>query len=264
MLARHERAEGKHMRTILVGILVVLIIGFARCGRCAGLQCVYRSVGEFRFGRIICNRCCYKTRRDCTDGRNTAGRRWYFSRPTHLNQRRIRRSRPPPLADRYTNRADTHRFHRQIHRHRWLCRQPIHRCRRQIRRCLLPANQRQRHQRNLLESSGSFPEFTPGGLIWFEWTIVNSSGNPVPYGCIGAMPQKDGADRPDWFKTSWGGSPETLCHHKGLAPMTISYSTKPAITLRLAISFDDYSVCSNEAAHTIRFPTRFHLPYGNG
>ncbi len=89
-------------------------------------------------------------------------------------------------------------------------------------------------------------QFTPGGLIWFEWTIVNSSGNPVPYGCIGAMPQKDGADRPDWFKTSWGGSPGDAVPPQGFsADDNIVLNETGNYTLRLAISFDDYSVCSN-------------------
>lgn len=89
-------------------------------------------------------------------------------------------------------------------------------------------------------------QFTPGGLIWFEWTIVNSSGAPVPYGCIGAMPQKDGADRPNWFKTSWGGSPGDAVPPQGFsADDNIVLNEAGNYTLRLAISFDDHSVCSN-------------------
>lgn len=88
-------------------------------------------------------------------------------------------------------------------------------------------------------------DFRPGGLIWFEWTIVNSSGFDQPYGCIGAMPQKDGVDRPDLFKTSWGGSPGDAVPPQGFsADDNIVLNEPGSYTLRLAISFDDYSQCS--------------------
>jgi hypothetical protein len=105
-------------------------------------------------------------------------------------------------------------------------------------------------------------QFTPGGLVWFEWTIVNSSGNPVPFGCIGAFPAKDGVDRADWFKASWGGSPGDAVPPQGFsADDHIILNEAGNYTLRLAISFDDYNVCKSGGGtfHTISNSIPFTL-----
>lgn len=79
--------------------------------------------------------------------------------------------------------------------------------------------------------------------VWFEFTIVNSTGAPVPFGALGVMPKKDGTDRLNWYQHSWGGNDDAI-QSGGLSwednirlPETGSY------TLRLVICFDDTNAC---------------------
>jgi hypothetical protein len=105
--------------------------------------------------------------------------------------------------------------------------------------------------------------YSVGGLIWFQFGVGNTSGGDVPYGCIGAMPQKDGVDRPDWFKTSWGGSPGDAVPPQGFtAEDHIILNESGNYTLRLAVSFDPYSTCSNGGGtfHTLSQAIPFTLP----
>lgn len=48
------------------------------------------------------------------------------------------------------------------------------------------------------------------GEIWFEFTISNATGNPVPFDALGVMPRKDGVDRTEWYQNSWGGNDDSI------------------------------------------------------
>jgi hypothetical protein len=87
--------------------------------------------------------------------------------------------------------------------------------------------------------------YSVGGLIWFDFTIVNSTGGDVPYNRLGVMPRKDGGDRGDWFQQSYGGPnaairPDGLTHEDNIKlPEAGNY------TLRLMICFDGYDACNS-------------------
>lgn len=87
--------------------------------------------------------------------------------------------------------------------------------------------------------------YTVNGQIWFEFTVSNSSGGSVPFGCLGVLPKKGGSERPQWVQVSWGGNNDAVPtgginnHEDHIElPETGNY------TLRLAISFDAYNTCS--------------------
>lgn len=88
--------------------------------------------------------------------------------------------------------------------------------------------------------------YTVNGQIWFEFTVSNSSGGSVAFECLGVMPRKDGGDRPQWVQVSWGGNNDVvptggINNHED----HIELPEAGNYTLRLAISFDSYSTCSN-------------------
>jgi hypothetical protein len=87
--------------------------------------------------------------------------------------------------------------------------------------------------------------YTVGGQIWFDFTIVNSTGGDVPYNRLGVLPRKGGTDRFDWFQQSYGGpnasiKPNGLTHEDNIKlPEAGNY------TLRLAICFDGWEACNS-------------------
>lgn len=100
--------------------------------------------------------------------------------------------------------------------------------------------------RGLVASNFSLQDRSKFGVnqqIWFDFSIVNTTGGDVPYNRLGVLPKKDGADRVDWFQQSYGGPnaairPEGLTHEDNIKlPEAGSY------TLRLAICFDGYDPC---------------------
>ena len=100
--------------------------------------------------------------------------------------------------------------------------------------------------RGLLASNFSLQERSKFGVnqqIWFDFSIINTTGGDVPYNRLGVLPKKDGADRFDWYQQSYGGPnavirPEGLIHEDNInLPEAGSY------TLRLAICFDGYDAC---------------------
>lgn len=81
------------------------------------------------------------------------------------------------------------------------------------------------------------------GKIWTEFQIVNATGGDVPYSTIGVVPRKDGQDRWDFFKKSWGGNNDKIGPN-GLRSEDNMYISEPGnYTLRLVICFDDYTTC---------------------
>lgn len=86
--------------------------------------------------------------------------------------------------------------------------------------------------------------YTVGGQVWFEFTLVNTTGGEVPYNRLGVLPKKDGGDRFNWFQQSYGGpnatiKPAGLTHEDNIKlPETGTY------TLRLAICFETWEACN--------------------
>ena len=83
------------------------------------------------------------------------------------------------------------------------------------------------------------------GDIWFEFTVANSSGGDVPFGALGVMPKKDGVDRPQWYQRSYGGNNDVIPPGGLTWDDHINLPEAGNYTLRLAICFEDYSVCLN-------------------
>ena len=87
--------------------------------------------------------------------------------------------------------------------------------------------------------------YTVGGQVWFEFTIVNTTGGEVPYNRLGVLPRKGGVDRFDWFQQSYGGpnasiKPAGLSHEDNIKlPEAGSY------TLRLAICFETWEASNS-------------------
>ena len=88
-------------------------------------------------------------------------------------------------------------------------------------------------------------DFRVNQQIWFDFSLVNSTGGEVPYARLGVMPRKGGADRPEWFQQSYGGpnatiKPQGLNHEDNIKlPESGTY------TLRLAICFDSWEACNS-------------------
>jgi hypothetical protein len=82
-------------------------------------------------------------------------------------------------------------------------------------------------------------------LVWFEFTIVNAAGGPVPFGALGVMPKKDGTDRLDWYQHSWGGNDDSIPVNGLSWEDNIRLPEAGAYTLRLVICFEGTSACRN-------------------
>lgn len=96
--------------------------------------------------------------------------------------------------------------------------------------------------------------FNKNSPIWFEFFVSNSSGGAVPFGALGVMPRKGGADRVDMVQVSWGGNPGDAVPAAGLDWRdNIRLSESGSYTLRLAICFDAYNACKNGSGtwHTL-------------
>jgi hypothetical protein len=94
-------------------------------------------------------------------------------------------------------------------------------------------------------------EFKPNGRIWYEFTIVNSTGGEVSYNSLGVLPRKDGGDRVDWYKHSYGG-PKASIKPSGLNHEdNIKIPEKGGMTLRLVMCFDGFEACTNAGGNFV-------------
>jgi hypothetical protein len=85
--------------------------------------------------------------------------------------------------------------------------------------------------------------YSPGGSVWFEFAVANSTGGEVPYNALGVMPKKDGVDRLDWYQDSYGG-PNSTMKPGGLTwEDRIKLPETGKYTLRLVICFDGVDNC---------------------
>lgn len=86
---------------------------------------------------------------------------------------------------------------------------------------------------------------TPGGQIWYEWRIGNTSGAGVPYSTIGVMPRRNGQDIVPWYQNNWGGNNDVM-PPEGLSwPAWMAIPEAGDYTLRLVVCFDGYQNCLN-------------------
>lgn len=84
---------------------------------------------------------------------------------------------------------------------------------------------------------------TPGGQIWYEWTVVNTTGSGVPYSTIGVMPREGGEDIVAWYQNNWGGNNDVM-PPEGLSwPSWLSIPEAGDYTLRVVVCFDGYETC---------------------
>lgn len=96
-------------------------------------------------------------------------------------------------------------------------------------------------------------DFTPGGKIWYEWTIDNTTAAEVPYSSIGVMPRRDGTDMKQWYQNNWGG-PNTAMPVDGLSwPSWLAIPEAGDYTIRVVVCFDGFETCrdGNGTYHTL-------------
>jgi len=90
-------------------------------------------------------------------------------------------------------------------------------------------------------------DFRVNQAVWFEFSVVNTTGHPVAYDSLGAMPRKDGQDRVDWFQHSWGGNDDEIGPGGLTADDNIKLPESGNYTLRLVICFDGLDTCRSGA-----------------
>ncbi len=86
---------------------------------------------------------------------------------------------------------------------------------------------------------------SPGGQIWYEWNVGNSSGGGVPYSTLGVMPRRNGVDEVQWYQNNWGGNNDVM-PTEGLSwPSWMSIPEAGDYTLRVVVCFDGFDTCLN-------------------
>lgn len=84
---------------------------------------------------------------------------------------------------------------------------------------------------------------TPGGQIWYEWSIANTAGTGVPYSTIGVMPRRNGQDIVAWYQNNWGGNNDVM-PPEGLSwPSWMAIPETGDFTIRLVVCFDGFQNC---------------------
>ncbi len=86
-------------------------------------------------------------------------------------------------------------------------------------------------------------EFSPGGSVWFEFTIDNQTGGEVSYNALGVMPKKDGVDRFEWYQQTYGGKNSTMKADGLTWEDRIKLPEAGDYTLRLVMCFDGFDNC---------------------
>jgi hypothetical protein len=101
-----------------------------------------------------------------------------------------------------------------------------------------------------------------GGDIWFEFRVANASGGNVPYGALGVMPRRNGADLPQWFQRSWGGNNDSLPTGGLTWDDRIRIPESGSYTLRLMICFESGAACMSGGGtfHTLSQEIPVNLP----
>lgn len=87
---------------------------------------------------------------------------------------------------------------------------------------------------------------TPGGAIWYEWTVINTTSSDVPYSTIGVMPRRNGQDVIAWYQNNWGGNNDAMPAGSTLTwPSWLSIPEAGDFTLRVVVCFDGYQACTS-------------------
>ena len=85
----------------------------------------------------------------------------------------------------------------------------------------------------------------PGGDIWYDWVVNNTTGGEVAYSSIGVMPRKDGQDKPQWYQNNYGSDNSTI-KPSGLEwGANIKIPDTGNYTFRLVVCFDGFNTCKN-------------------
>jgi hypothetical protein len=104
-------------------------------------------------------------------------------------------------------------------------------------------------------------DFSRNGEIWFGFNVANSSGGEVAYNGLGALPRKDGVDRPEWFQRSYGNDGSTIKPGGLEWEDNIKVPESGNYTLRLVICFEPISACmSNKSYKTLSQEIPFSIP----
>lgn len=104
-------------------------------------------------------------------------------------------------------------------------------------------------------------DFRPNQEIWFGFKVDNSTGGEVPYNGVGALPRKDGVDRPEWFQRSYGSDGSTIKPGGLEWEDNIKIPESGNYTLRLVICFEPLSSCmANRSYQTLSQEIPFQLP----
>jgi hypothetical protein len=88
--------------------------------------------------------------------------------------------------------------------------------------------------------------FATGQPVWFEFTLANDTGAPVPYGGIGVIARSDQTDVQ--VQISWGGNNDAWPVGSKFHEDNIRINQAGAYKLRLAVCFDAYAACQNFSA----------------
>lgn len=88
--------------------------------------------------------------------------------------------------------------------------------------------------------------YAVGQLVWFEFTLANDSGAPVPYGGIGVIARRDQTDTQ--VQISWGGNDDEWPVGSKFHEDNIRINAAGNYKLRLAVCFDAYAACQNFSA----------------
>lgn len=84
---------------------------------------------------------------------------------------------------------------------------------------------------------------TPGGQIWYEWTVINTTSEGVPYSTIGVMPRRNGQDMVAWYQNNWGGNNDVMPPGSLSWPSWLAIPEAGDYTIRVVVCFDGYQTC---------------------
>lgn len=112
-----------------------------------------------------------------------------------------------------------------------------------------PAGPQPTNARGLIATSFVLQDWrtslTPGGQIWYEWTIDNTTTSGVPYSTIGVMPRRNGQDIVAWYQNNWGGNNDVM-PPEGLSwPSWMAIPERGDYTIRVVVCFDGFQNCLN-------------------
>lgn len=86
---------------------------------------------------------------------------------------------------------------------------------------------------------------TPGGQVWYQWSVSNSSGGGVPYSTLGVMPRRNGQDIVQWYQNNWGGNNDVMPTSGLTWSSWLAIPEAGEYTIRVVVCFDGFQTCTN-------------------